>query len=70
MLGLFLLGKNMTKAGTVWKPLNGQGDVGTGTEGDFLLLETGDNVLLETGDDILLEDTTFTPKAGTVWENE
>lgn len=57
----------MTKNATNWYPTGGQGDIGTDTEGDFLLLENGDNLLLETGDDALLEDVTQEPKAATVW---
>lgn len=60
----------MAKASTIWKPLSGQGDVNTSTEGNFVLLENGDKLLLETGDDLLLEDTVFVPKAATVWSNE
>lgn len=69
-MGVFLLGKNMAKNATRWYPENGQGDTGTDTADDFLLLENGDNLLLENGDDTLLEDVTFTPKAATVWTEE
>lgn len=60
----------MTKAATIWKPLDGRGDPAPDNEGDFLLQQNDDNLLQQNGDDLLLNDTVVTPKPATAWDNE
>lgn len=59
----------MAKAGTVWKPLSGTGEVSPGNEGDYLKTSSSDYLLIATGgtDRVLLGATVITPKASTVW---
>lgn len=59
----------MPKVATVWRPVNGQGDVENTNEGFSLLQENGDNLLQENNNEILLNETVVTSKPATVWED-